>query len=177
VPRAPRTTHPGAIAHVTNRGAAGQDIFLADGDHQLFLWLVENEVVSRGWACHAFCLMSNHYHLLLKTPEGDLSAGMHAIGSGYANMFNRVHERRGHVFQGRFHSVPVQEERHAVELARYIALNPVRAGLVRRPSEWRWSSYAGTVNGTWLPHGLRSDWFLRQFGSSAALRAFVEAKL
>jgi REP-associated tyrosine transposase len=180
VARPPRILPPGAIAHVTNRGNNRQDIFLADGDRQLFLWLVEAEVKKRGWGCHAFCLMDNHYHLLLQSPAGDLSDGMHAIGLGYARMFNRVHERVGHVFQGRFQARLVEREEHALELARYIALNPVRAGLVARPEQWRWSSYSAVVSGGWLPEGLRSSWFLEQFGSRpaaalASLRGFVEA--
>ena len=134
-------------------------------------------MLKRGWGCHAFCLMDNHYHLLMECPDGDLSDGMHSIGSGYANMFNRVHERRGHVFQGRFRAIPVERGEHALELARYIALNPVRAGIARRPADWRWSSYAATVNGGWLPDGLRSDWFLRQFTTPEALRRFVEVEL
>jgi putative transposase len=175
--RIPRVLPAGATAHITNRGASGRDIFEADGDRQLFLWLVEEQVVKRGWGCHAFCLMDNHYHLLLQSPDGDLSQGMHAIGMGYARMFNKVYERVGHVFQGRFRAALVEHESHAIELARYIALNPVRAGLVARPEDWRWSSYSSFVSEGWLPEGLRSDWFLGQFGSSAAMRRYVERDL
>ena len=177
MPRPPRNLAPGVLAHITNRGVAGQDIFLADGDRQLFLWLVEAEVLERRWACHAFCLMDNHFHLLLQAPDGDLSAGMRTISLGYARMFNRIYERVGHVFQSRFRSTVVDKQAHATELARYIALNPVRAGIVARPADWRWSSYSAAVNGGWLPEGLRSDWFLEQFGTADAMRAFVERNL
>lgn len=133
------------------------------------------QAVKRQWACHAFCLMGNHYHLLLQAPEGDLSAGMRAIGLGYAKVFNHVYERVGHVFQSRFRAVAVERDEHVLELARYIALNPVRAGLVRRPEDWRWSSYAVAVNGGWAPEGLKSEWFVNRFGGRDGLRRFVEA--
>jgi putative transposase len=127
MPRTPRVLPAGAIAHITNRGATGQDIFRSDGDRKLFLWLVESQAVRRGWSCHSFCLMDNHYHLLLQAPDGDLSQGMRAIGLGYARMFNKLYERVEHVFQSRFRAALVEHESHAIELARYIALNPVRA--------------------------------------------------
>jgi REP-associated tyrosine transposase len=167
----------GAVAHITNRGAGGEAIFRSDGDRQLFLWLVAQEVLRRRWSCHAFCLMDNHYHLLLQAPEGDLSTGMRTIGLAYARMFNKLYERTGHLFQGRFRAALVEHEAHGIELARYIALNPVRAGLVARPDQWRWSSYSASISGLWLPDGLHSDWFLRQFGSGEAMRRYVERDL
>ncbi len=139
----------------------------------LFLQLVEGEVVKRRWRCHAYCLMTNHYHLLLQAPGGDLSAGMKTIGVGYAVMFNKVYGRFGHVFQGRFKASQVETDEHALELARYIALNPVRAGIVERPEHWPWSSYSATVAGR-LPVGLQSNWLADQFGGWEGLERFVE---
>ncbi len=175
--RSPRTLPPGVIAHITNRGVSGQDIFLTDLDRGAFLRLVSDQVEQRRWSCHAFCLMDTHYHLLLQAPEGDISAGMGAIGGAYAKMFNRANDRFGHLFQSRFRAVPVREQAHALELARYIALNPVRAGIVDRPERWRWSSYAAVCSGCWLFESLRSDWLIDQFGDPERLRRFVEAGL
>src|SRR5690242_4072986 len=136
----PLAVPAGSTVHVTNRGNDRVDIFCSDGDCTLFLELVAAQVTDRSWRCHAYCVMTNHYHLLLEVPGDDLSTGMHAIGSGYARMHNRVYGRVGHVFQSRFRATVVTSESHTLELARYIALNPVRAGLCERPEEWPWSS-------------------------------------
>jgi REP element-mobilizing transposase RayT len=156
------------------------DIFRADGDRLTFLKLVERQVVDRRWTCIAYCLMSNHYHLLLHVPGDDLSAGMHAVGLGYAKTFNRAYRRVGHVFQSRFGAVVVSTESHTLELARYVALNPVRAGLCDRPERWRWSSYGAMFGEGWCPPGLRSERLLDVFGTSRErsinnLRRFVDA--
>jgi putative transposase len=175
--RALRSLPPGAIAHVTNRGAGGEHIFLTDRDRGVFLRVVAEQAQQREWACHAYCLMDNHFHLLLQAPAGDISAGMKLIGARYAFMFNRAHQRVGHLFQSRFGAVVVDDQAHALELARYIALNPVRAGIVDRPELWPWSSYHALHHDRWLFDSLRSDWFIRQFGGVDHLRRFVEAGL
>jgi REP element-mobilizing transposase RayT len=173
--RSLRILPPGAIAHITNRGVAGHEIFLADDDRKLFLRLLEVQVVRRRWNCLAYCLMDNHFHLLLKAPRGDLSEGMKTFSGGYANMFNKAHHRFGHVFQSRFNAALVEDEAHAFQSARYIALNPVRAGIVDRPGLWPWSSYTAVLENRWLCDGLRSRWFADRAGGRAALRDFVEA--
>ena len=122
-------------------------------------------------------MMDNHYHLLIQAPRGDVSAGMQAIGGAYSNMFNRAHDRTGHVFEGRFGAVLVEHQEHALELARYLALNPVRARVVARPELWPWSSYAVLHSGRRLFPGLHSDWFLEQFGGRECLVRFVESGL
>ena len=175
--RPQRTLPRGSIAHVTNRGVAGQVIFRTDADRRVFLWLVQRQVEKRGWDCHGYCLMDNHYHLLIQAPRGDVSRGMQAIGGAYSNMFNRANTRTGHVFEGRFGAALVEQQQHALELARYIALNPVRAGLVDRPERWPWSSYACLHSVRWLFPGLRSDWFIEQFGGRGGLVRFVESGL
>ena len=178
--RRPLAVPPGSIVHVTNRGNAQGDIFLNDGDRTLFLELVSAQVVRRGWSALAYCLMTNHYHLLVEVPGDDLSTGMHAIGTGYAKMFNRVYGRVGHVFQDRFGAVVAEREAHAIELARYIALNPVRARLTARPEDWPWSSWSALVHRRRALPGLGCDRMLELFGPDRrralhALRDFIGA--
>jgi hypothetical protein len=129
------------------------------------------------WRLYAYCLMKTHYHLLLETPKADLADGMRRLNSLYAMSFNRRHQRVGHLFQGRYHSVVIQTESHLLEVLRYIALNPVRAGKCARPVEWRWGSYNATVEGK-APPFLSLD-VLRAFGADsseavAGFRSFVE---
>ncbi|HQO82913.1 MAG TPA: transposase [Synergistales bacterium] len=126
---------------MTSRGNAKQDIFLTRTDRIAFLQLF-GEIVDRfKWICHSYCLMGNHYHLLLETPRANLSRGMRQLNSVYTQGFNRRHERVGHVLQGRYKSILVERDSHLLELTRYVVLNPVRSGFVRSPEEWPWSSY------------------------------------
>lgn len=161
--RALRLEFPGALYHVTSRGNAGADIFADDADRRFFLGLLARVVGRFAWLCHAFCLMGNHYHLLLETPRPNLSRGMRSLNSVYAQAFNRRWRRRGHVFQGRFHAVLVEKERHLLELARYVVLNPVRARLVPAAEAWPWSSYRAAVGTALCPPWLTLDWLLAQF--------------
>lgn len=131
---------PGAIYHVRSRGNSKQDIFLCNGDRWTFLKILETVVEKHAWLCHGYCLMTNHYHLLIETPRGNLSRGMKVLNGTYAQAVNRRHGRTGHVYEGRFRSKVVEKESHLLELFRYIALNPVRAGLVTDPADWPWSS-------------------------------------
>jgi hypothetical protein len=122
--------------------------------------------------------MSNHYHVLLETPDGNLSRGMRQLNGVYTQRFNRAHGRVGHVFQGRYKAVIVQKEAYLLELARYIVLNPVRAGMVRSAREWPWSSYRATAGQAACPPWLATDWLLAGFGRTrsvarAAYRDFV----
>src|SRR6185312_9539672 len=145
--RKPRIDHPGAIHHVTARGNAKADIFLSAADASVFLATLGTVVREHGWSCFAYCLMPNHYHLLIETHAANLSVGMHFLNSAYARMFNAAHDRVGHVFQQRFHSELITREEHLLEAMRYVALNPVRAGLAASPAAWRWSSHR-TMAGT-----------------------------
>ena len=144
--RPPRILVPGGIYHVTGRGNRKQLIFHDDRDCEWFLAIADEVSERRSWERLAYCLMPNHYHLLLQTPKPDLSLGMQRLNSRYAQAFNHRHEMSGHVFQGRFHAVLVGRESHLLEAARYLALNPVRAGLCDRPGEWRWSSYREIID-------------------------------
>jgi REP element-mobilizing transposase RayT len=126
--------------HVTSRGNGGRAIFFSDDDRSAFLRVlgVLGDVVSRfDWLCHAYCLLGNHYHLLVETREANLSKGMRQSNGVYTQFVNRTHQRVGHLFQGRFKGILVQKETYLLELARYIVLNPVRAGMVSAPAAWR----------------------------------------
>lgn len=162
-----RLEHAGAVWHVTSRGNALQDIFLDDGDREEFLRIVARSVDVFRWTVHGYVLMSNHYHLLLDTPEPNLSRGMRQLNGIYTQRFNRRHQRVGHVFQGRFKAILVEKNTHLLELARYLALNPVRAGMVKSASGWPWSSYRATVGLAERPAWLEVEWLLAQFGGAS----------
>jgi putative transposase len=159
--------------HVTSRGTEGRAIFLDDLDRNLFLSVLGEVVQLQGWMCPAYCLMTNHFHLVLQTPNADLAAGMHGLNSAHANYFNRRHDHVGHLFQSRYKAIVIQRESHLLESCRYVVLNPVRAGLRRRPGYWPWSSYRATAGYVAAPPFLAADWILGQFGNEprrAALR-------
>jgi putative transposase len=181
MPRPHRIQIAGGLYHLTSRGNRRQRIFLDDHDRHRFLDLAGAVARRRGWLCSSYCLMPNHYHLLVETPEPDLSAGMQEINSLHAMWFNWRYALDGHLFQGRFKSVLVESEAHLLELARYVVLNPVRAGLCESPSEWVWSSYRATVGVDPKPDLLAPDRILEGFGGSpetARLRfaAFVQER-
>jgi REP element-mobilizing transposase RayT len=175
MPRTLRVRPPGGIFHVTARGNRSQIIYEDDGDRMLFMKLLADIVLRFGWRCHAYCLMTNHYHLLIETPQANLSEGMHRLNSLYVQAFNRRHGYAGHLFERRFRSSLVQSNAHLIELARYIVLNPVRAGLCREPAEWKWSSYQAFVSAVAAPVFLTVNWLLAQFGpdSRSAREAYA----
>jgi putative transposase len=158
-----RLEYPGALWHVTSRGVEQRTIFLDDHDRRRFLTNIEVVVDQYRWRIYAYVLMSNHYHFLVQTPEPTLSRGMQKIGSVYAEKFNFRHNRVGHLFQGRFKSHPVDGETHLLEVARYIVLNPVRAGMVSTPEDWLWSSYAATAGLRPAPSWLDVETLLHEF--------------
>jgi len=161
-----RIEFPGAVYHVTSRGDGREDIYLADEDRELFLEVLAHVTERFGWVCHAWCLMTNHYHLLIETPRGNLSLGMRQLNGVYTQRFNRTHNRVGHVFQGRFKAILVEKDSHLLELCRYIVRNPVAAGMVGDVSDWPWSSYRATA-GFEEPQGFSNvGWVLGQFGGS-----------
>lgn len=179
VARALRIQFPGALYHVTARGNAGQAIYCDDEDRDGFLGILARAVSRFAWLCHAFCLMGNHYHVLIETPRPNLAQGMRDLNGTYAQHFNERHGRIGHLFQGRYRAILVQKERHLLELSRYIVRNPVRAALCAHPADWPWTSYLGTAGLGRSPIFLTTDWLLGQFSderieAQTRYRAFVD---
>ena len=171
-----RIEFPGAIYHVTTRGNARKAVFRDDADRKLFLGALGEVVARFGWICHAYCLMDQHYHLLIETPRGNLSTGMRQLNGVYTQRFNRRHGHGGHIFQGRFKAIVVERRSYLLELARYIVLSPVRAKMVKNPGRYRWSSYAATVGAVASPVWLRTDWILGRFAKTrpVAQRRYAE---
>ena len=139
VPRRPRYLLGDGTYHVTARGVARSEIYLDDGDYRAFVVLLRDAVERFAWTVRAFCLMPNHYHLVVSTPRLELSTGMHRLNCLYAMTFNKRYERPGHLFQNRFDARVVEGERHARQVCRYVVDNPVRARLVERREDWPWS--------------------------------------
>jgi putative transposase len=172
VARPLRLEFAGALYHLTARGNARADIFADDEDRRVFLELLAKEISQQGWRCYAYCLMGNHYHLLIETPEPNLVAGMRRFNGIYTQAFNRRHGRVGHLFQGRYKSILVDQDSYGLELSRYIVLNPVRAHMVKRPQHWAWSSYRATAGQVAAPAWLDADWVLGQLGGRNAAVAY-----
>jgi REP element-mobilizing transposase RayT len=168
-----RIEFPGAVYHVTTRGNARDNIFEDNNDRNLFCTVLSQVVKRFNWHCHAYCLMNNHYHLLIETPDGNLSAGMRQLNGIYTQSYNRRNSRDGHLFKGRFKAVLVEKESHLLELCRYVVLNPVRAHLVKAPDDFEWSSYLPTLGKCLKPDFLTTDWILANF-SSTLRKARVE---
>lgn len=160
-----RLSFPGAIYHVTSRGNACAPIYLDDDDKQGFLDLLANCIEKFNWICHAYCLMDNHYHLLIETPDANLQVGMRQLNGVYTQQFNRRHTRVGHVFQGRYKAILVDKDSYLLELCRYIVLNPVRAHMAKLPELYHWSSYAQTASARRKTSFVNTDWLLSQFSS------------
>jgi len=159
-----RLEFAGALYHLTARGNAQATIYRDDADRKLFMDLLGREIDQQGWLCYAFCLMDNHYHLLIETPEANLSKGMRRLNQVYTQAFNRRHRRVGHVLQGRYKSIVVDKDSYFLELSRYIVLNPVRARMVKTARDWPWSSYRATAGIITAPEWLQVQAVWKQFG-------------
>ena len=175
-----RLQHPGALWHVTSRGNNRGAIFFEDADRTLFLDLFGEAIRRSHWIVHEYALMTNHFHLLIETPEMTLSSGMKWLNQTYAQRMNRKYDRVGHFYQGRFHAELVEKESYLLAVMRYIVLNPVRAGMVERPEEYRWSSYRAKVGLEEPPEWLTMRDTLAHFGNELPAqreeyRKFVEA--
>lgn len=163
-----RIEFSGALYHVTAGGNARQDIFLDDEDRQRFLGVL-GKVVSRfHLRLHAYCLMDNHFHLVVETPEANLSKAMRQLNGVYTQAFNRRHGRVGHVLQGRFKAILVDRNSYLLEVCRYVVLNPVRAKATRKADTYPWSSYQATAGLAPVLSCLTVDWLLSQFGRQRA---------
>jgi putative transposase len=160
------------IFHVGSRGVRKLPIFTGDDTRRRFLSLLDTVTCKYDWELHTFCLMTNHYHLLLETKEPTLSVGMQQLLSRYAQWFDWEHGYEGHVFERRFFSREIETDRDLLATSRYILLNPVRAGMRHTAAEWQWSSYgvtAGTAPATAPPR--LSEWTLEYLGRRDSERA------
>lgn len=167
-----------ALYHVTSRGNERRDIFRTDQDRETFLRFLGMAVRRFGWSLTAWVLMTNHFHVVVRTPQPNLSRGMHWLNSNYVNWFNRTHGRCGHLYQGRFKAFLVDSESYFAEVLRYVVLNPVRAKMCERPEEYRWSSYRASGGLEEAPGWFDIDAAQGLFGpdrlaSQAAYRDFV----
>ncbi len=162
--RKPRIHYPGALYHVMLRGNDGADIFFEDADRRHFLGLIEEGVVRYRHRIHAFCLMANHVHFALQVGEVALSKIMQNLSFRYTGWINKRQNRIGHLFQGRYKAILVEQDSYLLELTRYIHLNPVRVGLVKRPAAYRWSGHRYYIGKEKLPW-LTMDWVLSQFSN------------
>lgn len=181
MPRPPRPQIADGTYHVTSRGNRGGPIVADDSDRTFWVALLENVVTAYDWICHTYCLLTNHFHLLVETPAANISAGMQSLNGDHARWFNWRHGLAGHLFQRRFWSETVDDDSYFAEVARYVALNPVRAGLVVRPEDWPWSGFAPTLGLTAAPTFLTTNRVLRQFSDEVpearrVFREFVDAR-
>ena len=176
--RKPRIQVAGGFFHVTMRGNNREAIYFTDDDRQMFLMTLATVRSRFRWRVHAFCLLGNHYHLLVETREANLAVGMQVLNSSYSHITNQKHGRIGHLFQRRYGSQLLADEEHLMEVIRYIPLNPVRAKLCHRPEDWAWSSYPALLGMVPPPRFLTVDWTLRRFadrGGATGLRSWVES--
>jgi len=153
----------GGLYHVTSRGDRREDIYVDDEDREEWLSLLGRVCFRFNWRCHAYCLMDNHYHIVIETAEANLSKGMRQLNGVYTQYYNRRHKRVGHVFQGRFKGIMVEQDAYLLELARYVVLNPLRANMIKDIQTWQWSSYHAMVGKILSPPWLEINWILGQF--------------
>lgn len=174
-----RIQYAGAFYHITSRGNERRPIFSSVRDREKMFSIFSEGVIRYGLSIHTYCLMENHYHLLLETKEANLSQAMHFINGGYTSYYNRVYHRSGHLFQGRYRAILVEKDQYVSTLSRYIHLNPVRAGLCKRPDGYRWSSYLGYLDPKKRPSWLETSLVLGYFspragGARRKFKQFVE---
>ena len=175
-----RDQRSGVAYHVTARGNVRQDIYLGDEDREAFLGFVSEASEREALICHAYCLMGNHYHLLIETPEANIGSAMHRVNGRYANRFNRLYGREGHVFERPYRAWIMHGGRRELTAARYIVRNPVRAGLCASPELWPWSSHAAMIGLAQCPPFLSTERLTTWFGTEGdeareRYRLFVDA--
>ena len=177
-----RIEYPDAFYDITARGNERQNIFRSNRDRERFLGYLESASDRYKAIIHTYCLMDNHYHILLQTPAGNLSQIMHHINGAYTNYFNVKRKRSGHLFQGRYKALLVDIDGYAQELSRYIHLNPVKAGMVKKPEQYKWSSYRDYINVNKSSKWLCIDFVLSLFSIKTSIakkqyRRFVESMI
>lgn len=161
-----RVEHEGAVYHILSRGNKAECIFQENADKEYFLQVLRQAAVKYGIEAYAYCIMGNHYHLLMGVPLGLLSKVMHMIQSSFGSYMTRERKWIGHVFAGRYKSLCVEKEEYLLELSRYIHLNPVRAGLVKSPGEYAWSSYRYYAGMEKKPEWIHMEWLLQEYGTT-----------
>ena len=177
-----RLEFPGALYHVISRGNERKRIFLSRKDSEAFFDLLRESHERHGILIHCYVLMGNHYHLVMETPHGNLVKVMHGINSAYTRYFNRIHSRVGHLFQGRYRAVLVEKDAYLMELSRYVHLNPVRAKIVNKPEQYRWSSYPSYIGLAPEEEWIEYSWILSRYGkrrrrAGKGYHTFVESGL
>jgi putative transposase len=160
-----RLEFAGAVYHVTSRGDRQEDIYVDDIDRTQWLATLAHCCERFNWSVHAWCQMSNHYHVVIETHLANLSAGMRQLNGVYTQTHNRRHQRVGHVFQGRYKAIVVDRDSYLLKLLRYVVLNPVRAGMVKRVEQWPWSSHHAMLGSAATPTWHNCNWALSHFGS------------
>lgn len=173
MPRQNRPLQPGGWYHVTNRGVDRMDIFRSNSDRVRFLELIAEAIALHGIEVHAFCLLLNHYHLLIRTPDANLDAAMHRAMSIYAREFNVRHERDGPLFKARYHSCLIETDEYLKAVSRYIHRNPLDIG-VQDLVRYRWSSFGTYVSPRKSPLWLSTEFTLEQFGTRRDYQRMVE---
>ena len=164
-----RINYSGAFYHVTSRGNERKNVFKSKRDREKFFEYLDSATQRYDAVIHAFCLMDNHFHLLIETPSGNLSQIMRHINGAYTTYFNVKRARSGHLFQGRYKAILVEIDEYAKELSRYIHLNPVRAKMVKTPEEYEWSSYQFYIGVKKPPEWLYRDFILGYFGGKVSI--------
>jgi putative transposase len=176
MPRKLREEESGAIRHVFARGVNRQRIFVDEQDYDRYLRLLASAVKRQRWYCMSYCLMPNHVHLLIETPEPNLGAGMQWLHGLYGQSFNERHQRVGHLFQDRYRSEPIIDDAQFLTVVGYIALNPVAASLCELPEDWRWSSHRATLSRR-APSWLAADRLMWHIGAGACYEEVVDARM
>ncbi|MGY9020074.1 MAG: transposase [Alphaproteobacteria bacterium] len=174
-----RIEYPGAVYHVTARANGRQQLFTSIEDGSYFVQLLAREISQHKWLCHAYCLLEDHYHLVIETPEANLGRGMGRLNMAYSQWFGREHDQRGHLFHGRYKSIVLQKERHLLEVCRHVVLNPVRVQAVNCADHWKWSSYRPIAFEESEPTWLHRNWLLNHLASDSgdpagSWRAYIE---
>lgn len=166
----------GGLYHVTSRGDRRENIYENDEDREKWLDNLGNTCRRFNWRCHAYCLMDNHYHIVIETAEANLSKGMRQLNGVYTQYYNRQHGRVGHVFQGRYKGILVERDEYLLELARYVVLNPIRASMVKNIKDWKWSSYNAMSGEEFTQSWLETGWILGQFSKQQkrAIEKYVD---
>jgi putative transposase len=171
-----RLEFAGVLYHITSRGNGRNLIYFQDDDFELFLQILANVCERYNWVVHAYCLMNNHYHLLVETPDANLSQGMRQLNGVFTQSMDRKHHRVGHLFQGRYKAILIDKDVYLLELCRYIVLNPVRANMVNSPEEWPWSSWHCMLGNVESPVWLSTDTLLVQFAKNRqdAIQSYID---